>query len=145
LLALAALKGVLPLAGDDIPIPRFYQAGIDWRVLAFSIGLTMLTTALFSLAPVLEIVKADPAGALKEAAPNLARGRHWLRSALVVGQVTLGLVLLVGAELPIASFVFFVQRDPGFQPGHLLTFEIGLSETQYNTGGAEEPERQALS
>jgi len=135
LLALATLKGVLPLAGDDIPIPRIYQAGIDWRVLAFSIVLAVLTSVLFSLAPVLQIVRTDPSGSLKEAVPNIARGHHRFRSALVIGQITLGLVLLVGSELLIASFLYLMQRDPGFRPGHLLTFEVGLSGTQYNTAG----------
>ena len=135
LLALAALKGVLPLAGDDIPIPRILQAGIDGRVLAFSIVMAVLTSVLFSLAPALQIVRVDPSGALKEGAPNIARGHHRFRSALVIGQITLGLVLLVGAELLIASFLYLMQRDPGFRRGHLLTFDIGLSETQYNVAG----------
>jgi putative ABC transport system permease protein len=134
-LALVALKGVLPLAGDDIPIPRLAQAAIDWRVLAFSIVLAVLTSVIFSLAPVLQTVKADPSGALKEGGPSIAPGHHRFRNALVIGQITLGLVLLVGAELLIASFLFLMQRDAGFQPGNLLTFDIGLSGTQYNVAG----------
>ncbi len=87
---------------------------------------------LFGMAPVIQAVRADPSAAIKEGARNIARGHHRFRSALVVGQVTLGLMLLVGAELLIASFLHLVQRDPGFRADHLLTFDIGLPGTDYN-------------
>ena len=133
LLAAAALRPVLSLAGDNIAIPRISQAGIDLRVLAFSTALVLLTTVFFTLAPAVQVMRADLTGALKEGAPNIAPGHHRLRSTLVIGQIALGLVLLVGAELLMANFLYLLQRDPGFRPSHLLTFEIGLSETQYNT------------
>jgi putative ABC transport system permease protein len=133
LFAEVALRSLMQLAGDNIPVPRISQAGIDWRVLAFSILLALLTTVLFSLAPVAQVMRANLTGALKEGAPNIARGHHRLRSALVVGQVTLGLVLLVGAELLIASFLYLMRRDPGFRPNRLLTFDIALPDAQYNT------------
>ncbi|MEX2261727.1 MAG: ABC transporter permease [Bryobacteraceae bacterium] len=130
LLALGALNAVLPLAGESIP--RVSQASIDGRVLAFSIVMAVLTSVLFSLAPAFQAAGADPAGALKESARSIARGHDRFRSALVVVQITLGLVLLVGAELLMASFLHLVQRDPGFRADHLLTFDIGLPEAQYN-------------
>ncbi len=130
LLALGALNAVLPLVGESIP--RLSQASIDGRVLAFSIVMAVLTSVLFSLAPAFQAAGADPADALKEGARNIARGHDRFRSGLVVAQITLGLVLLVGAELLMASFLHLVQRDPGFRADHLLTFGIGLPETQYN-------------
>lgn len=130
LLALGALNAVLPLVGESVP--RLSQASIDGRVLAFSIVMAMLTSVLFSLAPALQATKTDPAGALKEGARNIARGHDRFRSGLVVVQITLGLVLLVGAELLMATFLHLVQRDPGFRADHLLTFAIGLPENQYN-------------
>jgi putative ABC transport system permease protein len=130
LLALGALHAVLPLAHESIP--RVSQAGIDGRVLAFSIVMAVLTSVLFSLAPAFQAAGADPADALKEGARSIARGHDWFRSALVVVQITLGLVLLVGAELLMASFLHLVQRNPGFRSDHLLIFDIGLPETQYN-------------
>ncbi len=132
LLTVLAIKSLLPLAGDKIPVPRFSQVGLDSRVLAFSIVAALLTTVLFSLAPIAQLLRADLTGALKEGAPNIARGHHRLRSTLVVGQVTFGLVLLVGAELLIASFLYMLRRDPGFRPDHLLTFDIGLADARYN-------------
>ncbi|HWR52500.1 MAG TPA: FtsX-like permease family protein [Bryobacteraceae bacterium] len=95
----------------------------------------MLTSVLFSLAPALQAAGADPAGGLKEGARNMSPGHARFRSALVVGQITLGLVLLVGAELLMASFLHLTYRDPGFRTDHLLTFDIALSEVQYNGAG----------
>jgi predicted permease len=135
LLASIAIQGLLPLVGDSIPVPRIAQAGIDGRVLAFSALVALLTSVVFSLAPAFEVIRTDPAGALKEGAANIARGRHRFRSALVVGQITLGLVLLVGAELLIASFRHLSQQDPGFRTDRLLTFDIGLPEGQYGAAG----------
>jgi predicted permease len=130
--AALVLRSLLSLAGEEIPIPRFYDSAVDLRVLAFSIAIALLTSILFSLAPAAQAIRADVTGTLKETASNIVRGRHRTRAALVIGQITLGLVLLVGAELLIASFLHLARRDPGFRPDHLLTFEIGLSETQYN-------------
>ena len=64
---------------------------------------------------------------LKEGVRNIARGNNRFRSALVVFQITLGLVLLVGAESSAARFLQFVRRDPGFRRDHLLTFSVGVS------------------
>ncbi|MFN7926310.1 MAG: hypothetical protein U0Q16_39795, partial [Bryobacteraceae bacterium] len=68
------------------------------------------------------------AGKLKEGAQHVAPGTDRFRSGLIVLQVTLGLVLLVGAELLTAGFVQLVRRDPGFRRDHLLTFNVGVSE-----------------
>jgi predicted permease len=133
LLTAVFLRLVLPLAGDNLPIPRIVQAGVDIRVLCFAVGLACATVVAFSLAPALQLMRVDVAGVLKDGASHIARGRHRLRNSLVVGQVTLGLVLLVGAELLISSFLYLERRDAGFVPDHLLTFGIGLSETRYDT------------
>ena len=130
LLSLGALNVILPLANDGIL--RVSDVGIDGRMLAFSIAMAVLTSVLFSLAPAFQAAGANPAGALQEGARTIARGHDRFRSVLVVLQITLGLVLLVGAELLIAGFLHLVHRDPGFRPDHLLTFDIGLPEAQYD-------------
>lgn len=134
-LAEAGLRLVLPLAGKRLPVPRVFDAAIDLRVLVFSALLALLTTALFSLAPAARLMRPDLTDALKEGAASVAGGCHRLRSVLVVVQIALGLVLLAGAEMLIVSFLHLAGRDPGFRPDHLLTFEIGLSETRYNNAG----------
>ncbi len=130
LFALVALRGVLPLAANSIP--RISNTGMDGRVLAFSVLLATLTSILFSVAPAYAAAGADPAGGLKQSARSIARGQGRFRSALVVGQVTVGLVLLVGAEMLMTSFLRLVQRDPGFRADHLLTFDISVPENEYD-------------
>ncbi len=126
LLAVGILKTILPLAGDRIP--RLAETAVDGRVLAFSVALSVLTSVLFGLAPALQAAAADPAGGLKESARSIAPGHDRFRRALVVGQIALGLVLLVGAELLMAGFLQLMQRDPGFRTSHLLTFNIGVPD-----------------
>ncbi len=133
LLAVAALKGILPLAGESLP--RISQAAIDWRVLLFSIAVAGVTTVIFSLAPVIHAAGTDPAGGLKEGTRSVAQGHHRIRSTFVVVQMTLGLVLMVGAELLMASFLHLAHRDLGFRPDRLLTFDVGLSPNGYTPAG----------
>jgi hypothetical protein len=107
---------------------RSEVAGAAGPVLAFSIVLAICTSVLFSLAPALQATGARVAGGLKAGVQNIARGNNRFRSALVVVQITLGLLLLVGAESSAAGFLQFVHRGPGFRPDHLFTFNVGLSE-----------------
>ncbi|MFL6279305.1 MAG: ADOP family duplicated permease, partial [Vicinamibacterales bacterium] len=125
LLATGILQGVLPLAGDRIP--RLAEARIDERILAFSIVLALVTSIVSGLVPAFHAAASDPVNGLKAGARSIAPGRDRFQSALVVGQIALGLVLLVGANLLIATFLNLAHRDPGFRQENLLTFNIGLS------------------
>ena len=131
LLSAWALHAMLPLAGDGLP--RLSSAAIDGRVLAFCAVLAMVTSVLFGLAPAIQAAAAPPVDALKQEGRSVAGGPSRLRNALVVAQVALGLILLVGAELFISSFVHLVRRDVGFRADHLLTFDIGLADGAYPT------------
>src|SRR5260370_31446285 len=114
LLALVLLISVLPLAGESIP--RIAQASIDGPVLAFSIILAICTSVLFSLAPALQAIGASVAGGLKRGAHDIARGNSRFRSALVVLQISLGLVLLVGAQTLDHRFLHFSPLHPRSPP-----------------------------
>lgn len=129
LLALACLRVFLPLVGDSVP--RISQAAIDARVLLFSIGLAVFTSILFSLAPAWQTARVDLIHSLKEGTRSIARGPERLRGVLVIGQVSLGLLLLTGAGLLVAAFLFLEQRDLGFRPDRVLTFNLDLP-AQYN-------------
>jgi putative ABC transport system permease protein len=107
-------------------IPRIEEASIDGRVLAFSIALAFITTVLFSLAPAVRLARMELISPLKEAARGNAAGGGKFRSALVIFQIALGLVLVSGAGLLASSFVQLMRRDVGFRPDGLLTFSIGL-------------------
>lgn len=128
-MSIGVLQGVLPLAGDRIP--RLAETSVDGRVLAFSAFLAVLTSVMFGLVPALQAAAADPINGLKAGASSIAPSHDRFRNALVVGQIALGLVLLVAANLLIAGFLNLTRRDPGFRSDNLLTFDIGLPQSQY--------------
>jgi putative ABC transport system permease protein len=130
-LAEYALQLVLPLGGHGIP--RLAQAGIDGRVLGFSLLLAFLASLLFGMAPALQASKIDLTASLKEQTRGGTDRHDRLRGVLVIAQVTLGLVLVSGAGLLMASFLHLQKSDLGLRPDHLLTYKFSLPEPQYNT------------
>jgi putative ABC transport system permease protein len=131
--AVGLLRG-LPLQ----EIPRIDELAIDLRVLAFTFAASLVTGALFGLAPVLRASRLSLLEALKEGARgsslSFAAGRaHGL---LVAGQFALSLVLLAGAGLLLKSFGLLLRVDPGFRPQSVLTLQISLPGSTY-----PEPER----
>jgi putative ABC transport system permease protein len=104
------------------------EVGINWPVLAFVAGLSFASVLLCALAPSIESSKTDINITLREAGrtsqPSLRRG---MRAVLIVGEITLGLVLLIGAGLMIRTLQNIQAVQPGFEAQHLLTFEIDLS------------------
>ncbi|HEX8115778.1 MAG TPA: ABC transporter permease, partial [Pyrinomonadaceae bacterium] len=135
---LLAVWGVELLVGlDPAGVQRAGEVTLDWRVLAFTLGLSVLTGILFGLAPALQASKADFVESLKEggrSGQGLARSR--MRSALVVGEVALTLVLLVGAGLLLKSFSRLLAVDPGLDPHNVLTLDVALPPAKY-----KEPQR----
>jgi putative ABC transport system permease protein len=131
LLAEYATGVVLPLGGQSIP--RLAQTSVDSQVLGFSLLLTFLTSLFFGLAPALHASKVDFASSLKEGGRASTRKHDRLRGALVIAQVTLGLVLVTGAGLLMASFLRVETSDLGLKPDHLLTFWFSLPKSQYST------------
>ncbi len=113
-------------------IPRLEQITLDSRVLAFSIVLSLLTGIVFGLAPAWQAARTDLNQTLKEGGRQAsASGSQRLRNLLIVAEVTLSLILLVGAGLLMKSFWRLQQIDPGFNPDNLLTLEIQLPVSKY--------------
>jgi predicted permease len=122
----------LLLSLNDRLIPRAYEVGIDGRVLAFTCAISLLTGLLFGLAPALLSSKTDLHGTLKEGGRSgAANTRGWLRSGLMVFEVTSTLVLLIGSGLLIKSFWLVQEVNPGFNPNNLLTMQLSLPNTKY--------------
>ncbi len=116
-------------------IPRSGEISFDWRVLTFALGAAVLTGLIFALAPAIKAARVDVNHALKQGGGKGAIGddRGRMRSALVVSEIALSLVLLIGAGLLIRTFVSLRRVDPGFDSRNVLTFEVAPNGQQYNT------------
>jgi len=113
-------------------IPRSREISLDWRVLAFTIGVSFLTGILFGLVPAWQAGVVDVHETLKETGRGTS-GRHWLRSSLVVVEVSTTLVLLIGAGLMIRSFYRLQNVNPGFSYARLASFTVSLPQKKYAT------------
>ena len=115
-------------------LPRIAEIQMDGWVLAFTMGLALLTGMLFGLAPALQVSHANIVDALKEGAlsSTAGRGRHALRSSLVVIEMALALVLLVGSGLLIRSLVQLQNVNPGFDAHNVMTSNVDLPDAKYS-------------
>ncbi|MCP4659088.1 MAG: ABC transporter permease [bacterium] len=113
-----------------VPIARLI--GIDGRVLAFTLVVSVATGLLFGMAPVLQSLRSNLVDALKDAVKGSAGlDRRRLRGALVVGEIALALVLLLGAMLFLQTFYRLTVADPGFDPHGVVSFDVTLPEAAY--------------
>jgi putative ABC transport system permease protein len=109
-------------------VPRLSEVALDWRVLAFAFGLTLITGVLFGLAPAIQVVREDMLSSVREGARGSGYSRRTgrLRSALIVSEVALALVLMVGGGLLLRTFWELMRQDPGFNPSHVVTANVWL-------------------
>jgi putative ABC transport system permease protein len=131
---LLALWGVPALMSlNESNLPPASVISIDGKVLGFTLVLALLTGLVFGIAPALRVSRTSLQETLKEGGRGAAgdRGGLALRRTLVVATVAVALTLLVGAGLLTRSFSQLLQVDPGFQPDHLLTFNVGLPAAKY--------------
>jgi putative ABC transport system permease protein len=115
--------------------PRVQDIGLDWRVLTFTAFVTIATGLLFGLMPAIQLSSADLNGTLKEGGRSVtgAGGANRTRSALVIAEVALSLILLAGAGLLSATLLRLQKVDPGFDSTNVLTAETSLPESKYKT------------
>jgi putative ABC transport system permease protein len=136
----AAVGGVLAywlvgILGPTIP-EDLYRVGtirVDGSALGFTLGVSLLAALVFGLAPALQTTKPNLAEALKDAERGSSGGvgSRRLRSALVVAEVALAMVLLAGSALMVQSFYRLQNVETGFNPDNLLTMEVILPESKY--------------
>ena len=140
-LLLAAWGMDLLIAYGPADVPRLRDVSLDRYVLFFTLFVSLLTAVLFGLAPALQASRPDPGNTLKQDGRGLTHGgRNRMRSALIVTEVALSLMLLVGAGLLINSFWRLLRTDAGFDSRGVLAVDIPLSRTQYPT-----PEQRAAA
>ncbi|HEY9284271.1 MAG TPA: ABC transporter permease [Pyrinomonadaceae bacterium] len=131
------LSFLLRVNGDRIP--RAHEIALDWRVVAFTAGVSLLTGLVFGLGPAFQISRVDLQDTLKEGGRSGAAGtRRGVRGALVVAEVSLAVVLLVGAGLLVRSFVGLRQVSPGFRPEQVISMQVSLPFNRYR-----EPQQRA--
>jgi putative ABC transport system permease protein len=129
-IGLAAVRwGIQVLVAAAPPtLPRLAEVRADWVVLMFTFALSLLTGITIGIAPAIVGSRADLQHALREGARGASHGRvhRRFRSALVVGEVALALVLTLGAGLLLRSFLSVLSIDPGFRTDHALALQIAL-------------------
>ena len=139
-LAGGALAVVLAFWGTSLLVwfkpenlPRLSEIGVDWRVLGFTLAISILTGLIFGLAPAWAASRGGAGDALKEGGRSSTAGsaRQRLRSTFVVVELAVALVLLVGAGLLIKTFWKLRSVEPGFNPDHLITMRVELPEASY--------------
>jgi predicted permease len=115
-----------------LPDPIGQSAFLDWRVLAFVIGVTALTGVIFGIAPALRATGGDVNLALKQTTRSVAGSRTILGKSLLVFQVAISLVLLVGAGLFLRTLQNLRHVDVGFNPHNLMLFRVQPSLNRYD-------------
>ena len=133
-LALAALCNKLVIMFSPGGIPRLDEIGLDFRVVAFTAGITFLTAIVFGSVPAITSSRTDLNEALKDSGQKGgSSGKGALmRNILVVTEIALSLVLVIGAGLLIKSFIRLQQVNPGFDPSNLLTLTTSLQGNNYS-------------
>ncbi len=132
-LALAwwGVEALVAMSGDALP--RTGPVAIDLRVLGFTAALAVASGVVFGLVPAFQASAVHPNEALVEGGRGSTGGHNRTRSAFVVAQVALSLVLLVGSALLLRSLFVLKQVDPGFDPSGVSTMQVSLPETVYDS------------
>ena len=131
---LLALWGVQALvAAAPSSIPRASEIGVDVRVLAFVLGLSVITGIAFGAVPAFQLGGIDANGPLKDGSHTIAgsRATRRLRKTLVVAEVSLAMVLVISAGLLLESLSRLQRVDPGFDPERLLVTQLKLPPARY--------------
>ena len=134
-LGMAGIRALL--AVNTAGLPRVGEDGaivtLDWRVLAFTMAVSVLTGLVFGLIPALHASSADLHGTLKESSSRAGTGfrQNKTRSILVVAEVALALVLLVGSALLVRTFVALRSVDPGYDASGVLTMRMSMTGERY--------------
>ncbi len=132
LLALAGQRLLLQFSPGRIP--RLEHAGLDPRILVFTLGVALVTGILFGIAPALRLSRTDLSQALKEGGRGSegGAGHNRFRSMLVIAETAIAVVLLTGAGLLVESFRKLQSVDPGFSARDVATFHTSLPEAKYD-------------
>jgi predicted permease len=148
LLGLAVAWGLLRMTNYYLArmLPQSLPASLDWRVLAFAIGLTAVVGLVIGLIPVAHILRTNLAAVIQSGSrgASSSRGVRALSGALVVAQVAVALMLLTGAGLLIHSFAEAVRVDTGLESANVVTARIALTREHRASDEAAKSIRERL-
>jgi putative ABC transport system permease protein len=134
----ALAKGLVRLFVSLAPasFPRIHAISIDSGVLAFTLGVSVVTGLIFGLAPARRGFTTDPVDSLRDTGARGATsgGARGASRALVVAEIALAFMLVVGAGLMVKSLLALQREDPGFREHGLLTFEVSFPDSRYPDG-----------
>ena len=125
-------------------IPAAIEIFIDYRVFIFTFLLSLATGVLFGLLPALQATKTDIVPSLKDEVSFGGHRRSWLKSSLIVAQISLSLVLLVGGGLMMRALQQAQTINVGFDPQHAVEVEFNLRLQGYESGQAKEFQKRLL-
>ncbi len=135
ILGFVGVRALLALNPGDIPRigENGAAVGIDWRVLLFTLGVSLFTGILFGLFPAIGAARPDLNSTLKESSNRSGTGFRQSkgRSLLVISEVSLALVLLIGAALLIRTYANLRNVNPGFNSHNVLTMEMSLTGDRF--------------
>jgi predicted permease len=133
LLMVFSLKLVLAVVPAEIP--RIDEVSLDFSVFLFAVGISVGTGLLFGVVPALVTTRQAPAEFLKAGSPATARSRqrHRLSQGLVITEITVTLILLVGAGLLVRTFLALTEQVPGFRTEDVLAVSIHVPENRYQS------------
>ena len=115
-------------------IPRALQVRLDWRVLGFTLGVSLLTGLIFGLVPATHLSSTQLTESLKESrGAGSGAKRNRIRGVLVVAELAIAVILLMGSGLLIQSLWRLQHVNPGLQPESILTFNVSLPDVRYSS------------
>jgi putative ABC transport system permease protein len=125
--------------GPGFTLPRIDEIGLDWRVLAFTLAMSIITGLLFGLAPAIRRAQPTPMDALREGAGASSSGFSLLRrnrtqGLLVVSEIAMAVMLFIGGALLIRCVVNLANVDPGYEAAHVMTAQVSLPRGRYSAG-----------
>jgi predicted permease len=135
IIGIVGVRGLLAINPGNIPRIGEHGAAVtlDWTVLLFTLGVSLLVGVLFGLIPALDASRADLSLTLKESSSRSGSGfrQNKARSLLVISEMALALILLIGAVLLIRTFVALRSVNPGFNPHNVLTMQMSLTGSHF--------------
>ena len=133
-LGLAAIGLRVLMTVDPTSLPPLAPVRLDWPVVAFTLVLGVITTIVFGLVPAMRTLRVNLVDSLREGGQSTVGGhRQRLRNALVIAEVSLAVVLVIGAGLMVRSLGALSRIDLGFKADHVLTMRVSVPAARYDT------------